>query len=60
MAVPHVAVGRTGTLTRSSRDVDTRTDYALVSAPLGDHLSRAEIIDIGDASDHNPVVITLD
>lgn len=40
--------------------VETRTDYVLLSPPLVPHVTKVEVVDIGDASDHNPVIVTLD
>ncbi len=52
---PWVTARRSG----HGHTVETRTDYALLSRPLAERLVAAEILDIGDCSDHNPVIVTL-
>ncbi len=39
--------------------VDTRSDYVLISPPLTAHLLGAEVVDVGQASDHHAVVAVL-
>jgi len=39
--------------------IDYRTDYVFASPRMAERLLSAEVIDVGDASDHNPLVATF-
>jgi exodeoxyribonuclease-3 len=39
--------------------IDYRTDYILASPRMAERLIRAEVVDVGEASDHQAVVATF-
>ncbi len=44
---------------RGGVTIDYRTDYVYASPRMAERLVSAEVIDVGDASDHNPLVATF-
>ena len=44
---------------RGGVHIDTRTDYVLVSPDLLPEVTDARLIDVGDASDHHGLRVTL-
>ncbi|NMO19329.1 endonuclease/exonuclease/phosphatase family protein [Pyxidicoccus fallax] len=44
---------------RGGVTIDYRTDYVFASPRMAERLMSAEVIDVGDASDHNPLVATF-
>lgn len=44
---------------RAGAQVETRTDYVLLSPPLAARLALADIIDVGAASDHHAVIAVV-
>ncbi len=44
---------------RAGAQVETRTDYVLLSPPLAGRLALADIVDVGAASDHHAVVAEI-
>ena len=45
--------------TRNGVTIDYRTDYIYASPRMAERLLHAEVIDVGDATDHNAVVATF-
>ncbi len=44
---------------RGGVTIDYRTDYVFASPPMAERLVSAEVVDVGEASDHNALVATF-
>jgi exodeoxyribonuclease-3 len=59
LARPATSKWVTARRNRGGVTIDYRTDYVFASPRMAERLLAAEVIDVGDASDHNPLVATF-